>query len=109
VFLLSDAGASLGYFAAALFGVTLGAEVDVIAYLAARHFGLRNFGTIQGALVCATAVGAASGPITAGATFDRYGSYDGFLMLTIALMVISSAIVGTGNSERRMERGAVGS
>jgi len=95
--LLTDAAGAGGYFvAAALFGVTLGAEIDVIAYLATRHFGLRNFGAIQGGLLCATALGAATGPLGAGATYDRYGSYALFLASTIVLMLASAFIIGTG-------------
>jgi len=97
VLLLTELAGVRGYFvAAALFGVTLGAEIDVIAYLATRHFGLRNFGAIQGGLLCATALGAATGPLGAGATFDRYGSYALFLASTIVLMLASALIIGTG-------------
>ena len=97
--LLTDTSGIGSYFAAAaLFGLTLGAEVDVIAYLATRHFGLKNFGAIQGALLCATALGAASGPLGAGATFDRYESYGPFLASTIVLMFISAIVIGTGSS-----------
>ena len=100
VLLLTDTTGIGGYFAAAaLFGLTLGAEIDVIAYLATRHFGLKNFGAIQGALLCATALGAALGPLGAGATFDRYGSYAPFLASTIVLMFISALIIGTGSGE----------
>ena len=103
--LLTDIAGVGGYFiAAALFGLTLGAEIDVIAYLATRHFGLRNFGAIQGGLLCATAVGAAFGPIGAGATFDRYGSYALFLAATTVLMLVSAIIIGTGSgAPKRVE------
>ncbi|GAA2561031.1 MFS transporter [Mycolicibacterium diernhoferi] len=77
--------------AAALFGLTLGAEVDVIAYLAARYFGLRNFGGLFGGLVAALSLGTAFGPLAAGLSFDRFGGYSEFLVLTMVLMGISSA------------------
>lgn len=96
-FLLTDVAGVAGYFcAAALLGLSLGAEIDVIAYLATRHFGLKHFGAIQGALLCATALGAALGPLGAGATFDRFGTYAPFLVTTLALMFISSIVIGTG-------------
>ncbi|ANI42673.1 MFS transporter [Mycolicibacterium vaccae] len=76
--------------AAALFGLTLGAEVDVIAYLASRYFGLKNFGGLFGGLVAALSLGTAFGPLAAGATSDHFGGYTNFLILTIALMGISS-------------------
>ena len=76
--------------AAVAYGLTLGAEVDVIAYLTARHFGLRHFGALYGLLLTALSVGTATGPLVAGAVFDHYGSYAIFLILSAALLAISS-------------------
>lgn len=76
--------------AAALFGLTLGAEVDVIAYLASRYFGLKNFGGLFGGLVAALSLGTAFGPLAAGLTFDEFGGYSGFLVVTMVLMGVSS-------------------
>jgi len=76
--------------AAASFGLTVGAEVDVIAYLAAKYFGLKNFGGLYGALVMALSLGTSFGPLTAGAVFDRYGSYAPFLLLTTLLLAVSA-------------------
>ena len=77
--------------AAAVIGLTVGSEVDVIAYLAARHFGLKNFGALYGAMVMALSLGTAFGPLAAGALVDRYGSYAPFLMLAMLLMAVSAA------------------
>lgn len=79
--------------AAAVFGLTLGSEVDVIAYLAAKHFGLKNFGALYGVLVMALALGAAFGPLAAGAVFDHYGSYAPFLVLNAVLMAASAIVL----------------
>jgi predicted MFS family arabinose efflux permease len=81
--------------AAALFGLTLGAEVDVIAYLASRYFGLKNFGGLFGGLVAALSLGTAFGPLAAGAVFDRFGGYEPFLVLTIILMALSSVLLAS--------------
>ncbi|GFE79842.1 MFS transporter [Steroidobacter agaridevorans] len=81
--------------AAAIFGLTLGSEVDVIAYLAAKHFGLKNFGALYGVLQMALAAGTAFGPLAAGAVFDRYQSYSMFLMLTAVLMAASAIALFT--------------
>ncbi|MDY6999064.1 MAG: MFS transporter, partial [Actinomycetota bacterium] len=87
-YLVPIVGAALLYFdgtnpasqtvAAALFGLTLGAEVDVIAYLASRYFGLKNFGGLFGGLVAALSLGTAFGPLAAGATSDHFGGYGHF-------------------------------
>lgn len=89
--LLTD-GANPAYqmMAAASIGLTLGAEVDVIAYLAAKYFGLKNFGALYGAMVMALSLGTSFGPLSAGAIYDRYGSYAPFMTLDIALMLISA-------------------
>jgi predicted MFS family arabinose efflux permease len=76
--------------AAAIFGLTLGSEVDVIAFLAARYFGLKNFGALYGAMVMSLSFGTALGPLGAGMVFDSYGSYSPFLVLTAVLMGLSS-------------------
>jgi MFS family permease len=79
--------------AAAIIGLTLGAEVDVVAYLAAKHFGLRNFGALYGAQIMALAVGAAAGPLAAGAVFDQYGDYKPFLLLVAVLTGLSAIVL----------------
>ncbi len=76
--------------AAATIGLTLGAEVDVIAYLAARYFGLKAFGALYGAMVMALSLGTSFGPLTGGAIFDQFGSYAPFLMLNAVLMTLSA-------------------
>lgn len=76
--------------AAASIGLTLGAEVDVIAYLAAKYFGLKNFGALYGAMVMALSLGTSFGPLSAGAIYDRFGSYAPFMTLDIGLMLISA-------------------
>ncbi|MEE2732085.1 MAG: MFS transporter [Pseudomonadota bacterium] len=76
--------------AAAIFGLTLGSEVDVIAYLAAKYFGLKHFGALYGAMVMALSLGTAFGPLGAGAVFDAYQSYEPFLILTAVLMGLSA-------------------
>ncbi len=76
--------------AAAIFGLTVGAEIDVIAYLATRQFGLKSFGSLFGGIVTALALGVAFGPLVAGRTYDSYDSYGPFLVLNMVLMGISS-------------------
>jgi len=90
--------------AAAALGLTVGSEVDVIAFLAAKHFGLKNFGALYGALVMALTLGTAFGPLTAGAVFDHYASYAPFLMLTMILMALSAvALLSLGPAPENAE------
>lgn len=61
--------------AAAILGLSLGAEVDVVAYLTTRYFGMLNYGVIFGALSGCLTLGAGFGPFVAGAAYDRLGDY----------------------------------
>lgn len=81
--------------AAALIGLTLGAEVDVIVYLVTRHFGLKHFGALYGGLLTALSVGTATGPLAAAAVFDEAGGYAPFLWLSIGFMAASSVALAT--------------
>lgn len=84
--------------AAAALGLTVGSEVDVIAFLAAKHFGLKNFGALYGALVMALSLGTAFGPLAAGFVFDHAGSYTPFLVAAIGLMAASAiALLSLGH------------
>lgn len=81
--------------AAAIIGLTLGSEVDVIVYLTTRHFGLKHFGTIYGGLLTALSLGTAFGPLAAAGVHDRTGSYQSFLILTMVCMAASSVALAT--------------
>lgn len=83
--------------AAACFGFTVGAEIDIIAFLTSRYFGLKNYGVLFGAMIGALGLGIAFGPIAAGAVFDRFGSYEQFLFLTMGFMAVSSLMLATLN------------
>jgi MFS family permease len=94
--------------AAAIFGLTVGSEVDVIAYLAAKHFGLKSFGALYGVLQMALAAGTAFGPLAAGAVFDHNGNYRPFLLLTIVLMTTSAiAIFSLRTESHHVDEGSV--
>jgi predicted MFS family arabinose efflux permease len=81
--------------AAAVIGLTLGSEVDVIVYLTTRHFGLKNFGALYGGLLTALSIGTAAGPLAAAAIYDAKGSYELFLWLTTLSMGASALALAT--------------
>ena len=105
VFLLPVAGCGLmladapGYLVLALavasFGVTIGAEYDVVFYLVSRHFGLRSFASLMGGLLTAGALGGAVAPVVAGWLHDRFGGYDQMLVLLMALMGVGALGIAT--------------
>jgi predicted MFS family arabinose efflux permease len=61
--------------AAAIFGFSAGAEVDILAFLVARHFGLRSYGAIYGCLLAFFAAGSGVGSVLTGHIRDVSGSY----------------------------------
>jgi MFS family permease len=81
--------------AAAVAGFALGTELDVLIYLTSRRFGLKRFGTLFAVIMVSMTVGTATGPLSAGAIYDRFGSYDNYLMLIIPLVLIAALSVGT--------------
>ncbi len=81
-------------FAGAFFvGLGLGAEVDIIAYLTGRYFGLHAFGRVYGSAFAAFALAAALGPLIMGAAFDRTGSYRGPLVAFFAANLLAALLM----------------
>jgi predicted MFS family arabinose efflux permease len=78
-----------------LFGMAGGAEPHMLSYLISRHFGLRAFGKIFGALSSVIAVSVGLGPVVAGLIYDRTHAYRLFLLggipvaLAAALLILS--------------------
>ncbi len=93
VLLFGGANGTTAAIAAALIGLTLGSEVDVIVYLTTKHFGLKNFGGLYGGLLMALSVGTATGPLAASAVFDSHKGYSPFLAGVIVLMALSSLLL----------------
>lgn len=76
-----------------LVGLGLGAEVDIIAFLISRYFGLRCFGEIYSLAFAGFALFTAAGPLVMGAGFDRFGSYRPVLAAYFAATAISAILV----------------
>lgn len=94
--LLTDSASMLiPIVAAASVGLTLGAEVDVLAYLTTRHFGLHRFGALFGGQIMAVALGTSFGPLLASVSYDHFGDYRSFLCMVIFAMIVSSLCVGS--------------
>jgi len=81
--------------AVAMFGIATGAEIDVALYLATRHFGLKAFAALFGAVITFGAVNAAIGPYVAGWLHDSTGNYDVLLITIMVVMTIGAIAMGT--------------
>lgn len=95
--LLGTTDGRLAIPAAVLVGMGLGAEVDLIAYLQSRYFGLRAFGEIYGYLFAVFLVGGAVGPFLMGMSFQVLHSYAPALWLSLGgLAAACLLVVGLG-------------
>jgi MFS family permease len=92
--LLEGAGSPVLAFAAAfLIGLGLGAEVDVMAYLTSRYFGLRSFGEIYGFVFASFGLAAGLGAYLMGVGFDATNSYALPLALFCIAILIGAALM----------------
>ena len=78
---------------AALVGMAIGAEFDVMAFFTSRYFGPRNFGQIYGYNYSAFKVGSATGPLIMGIAYDLVGRYDEILWSMSGIMLIACVLV----------------
>jgi MFS family permease len=90
--LRTGADSGLVFPAVLLIGLGIGAEVDIIAYLVGRYFGLRAFGEIYGYAFASYVLAGALGPWLMGVGFDRFASYGsilvGFFLATLLAVVL---------------------
>ena len=73
----------LAAMAVVMIGLQQGAEVDLIAYIVSRSFGVRHYGAIYGALGVAGGLSTATSFVYFGKVHDLTGSYD--LALTVGI------------------------
>ncbi len=78
-----------------LLGFAAGAESDVIAFLAARYFGMANYGAIYGALYVPFGIGSAVSPILYGKVRDMTDGYDAMLGAAILMFAVGGALLLT--------------
>jgi MFS family permease len=78
---------------ALLLGGSLGAEVDMLAYLTSRYFGLKCFAQIFGALFGAVLVAMGMGPVAFGLVFDMTGSYGAMLAVGAPACLVAAGLM----------------
>lgn len=83
------------YLAAFLLGFAAGAESDLIAYLASRYFGMKNYGRIYGMLYMPFGIASAASPVIYGRVRDLTGSYDGALQMAMLLFAAGALLLLT--------------
>jgi MFS family permease len=79
---------------AAIVGFGVGAEIDVLAFLSARYFGLLNYGALWGTIVGLIGLGTGTGPLIASLIFDYTESYDLlFYSLVPCLLIVGLLLI----------------
>lgn len=73
-----------------LIGVGYGAESDLLAYMAARYFGLSRYATIYGFAVLCIGAGTSMGISAIGLGYDRFGSYELALQVGAGMCVAAA-------------------
>jgi len=95
IFLITSGGANDTQlvFGAALLGVGLGAEADLMAYLVSRYFSIYSFGRVNGALWLFFCWGGAAGMYLLNACLSITGSYQFALYSFVAVNVMGLLMI----------------
>lgn len=94
--LLSSPGdIGIAVVAAVIIGVSLGSEVDVMAFMTARQFGTKRYGTVFGAISAIWAVASGSGPPLVNHIYDVTGGYELALQIAVPLFAVTSILLFT--------------
>jgi len=93
--LLFGAGMTFGlpFIAAFLIGIGIGGELDLMAFLISRYFGLRAFGALYGLLTGIFYIGAKGGPFLVNVIFENTGSYHLVLVISGVIMPLASLMI----------------
>lgn len=76
-----------------MLGFAAGAESDVIAFMAARYFGLAHYGKIYGVLYMVFGIGSGISPVLYGAVRDATGNYDSMLAAAMLMFAVGGALL----------------
>lgn len=95
LFLLASShdGAALITFAVFCLGFAFGAEGDLVAFLVARVFGVRIYGSVMGLMTAVISLSASSGALLLSATLARTGSFALFLTISGVSAVSGAAML----------------
>jgi MFS family permease len=90
--LATEASAPVAAVAFLMIGLSSGVEYDACAYLAARHFGMRHFGTLFGVITGLILLSNGVAPAGANLVYDLTASYELVIRTAMALFLGSSIL-----------------
>jgi MFS family permease len=92
--LATQTGVAVSFVSAMCIGLAAGAEIDVIAYLVSRYFGLKQYSRVYGTFYATYGVAAAIGPYLASVISTRAGNdYTQALWLCFVLMIVGTVMM----------------
>ncbi|MBU6267448.1 MAG: MFS transporter [Sphingomonadales bacterium] len=81
--------------AALIFGLAMGAELDILAYLVSRYFPIHHFGTLFGTIGGFVTLAGSTGPVLLNSVYDHSRSYAPALWGMIPLCAITALLLLT--------------
>jgi hypothetical protein len=78
-----------------LVGLAAGAEVDAIAYMVSRYFGLKHYGSIYALCFSAMGLGVGIGPVVMAGIAERSGSYVPALWVAVGVLSVAALLLLT--------------
>ncbi|NJO12367.1 MAG: MFS transporter [Gammaproteobacteria bacterium] len=81
------------YTSVLLIGFAAGAELDLMAFLVSRYFGLRHYSKIYSVMYALLAFGSGTAPMLFAAVYDRTASYEVSFIAAAALFAIGAVVV----------------
>jgi len=79
--------------AAVCLGLAAGAELDLLAFLTSRYFGVTHYGAIFGGIYAFFTVGSGLAPLMYARTFDLLGTYRPILMIAAGFLAIAICLL----------------
>lgn len=76
--------------AVALIGLQQGAEIDLLAFFTARHFGLRRYSSIYAVGYAVATIATSFGVLAFGLSHDWTGSYDAALWVSVVTFAVAA-------------------
>ena len=80
---------------ALIIGLAAGAELDLLAFLSSRYFGLQHYGAIYGGLYVFFSIGAGIAPFGFGRAYDVFGHYNVVLYVVAGMSIVGAALMLT--------------
>jgi predicted MFS family arabinose efflux permease len=74
-------------------GYAAGTKIQLCSYLTARYAGLRSYATIFGFMTSMISLSSIVGPLLAGVSHDRFGTYAPMLLTGVLLSLVSAALM----------------